>query len=156
MSNSIIESNGDEKERIRRMLREAFSDVSCPDSFKQAESCGPMTHDVCLELRKDFYHYEPEEIHYMLPSILEDLMDTHTGDDIETENAEFLVFQLNPCGTENKIVREVRLKQFAGFTQRQAQAICEWLRMALTWQDLSLFIQDVEAAFEYWCQRASK
>jgi hypothetical protein len=153
MTNKSIEENGENKERIRRMLREAFASVPCPDAFKEADSCGPVIHDVCLELRRDFYNYEPEEIHYMLPSILEDLMDTRTGDDIETEDAEFLIFQLNPYGIESKLVREIGLEQFANFTQEQARAVCEWLRMARTWSDLEMFTNYVDAAIEYWCQR---
>jgi hypothetical protein len=142
-------------ERVRKLLKDAFADVPCPDSFRKANACGPVIHEVCLELRRDFYNYEPEEIHYMLPYVLEDIMYTRTGDDIATRDAEFLVMQLDPLGSDSDIVREVKLKQFADFTQRQALALCEWLRFARTWNDLRLHIDVVDAAIAYWCARGS-
>jgi len=54
------------QERVRRMLRQTFAEVPCPSTFKNAGACGPLSHDVSLELRRDFYNYEPEEIHYVL------------------------------------------------------------------------------------------
>ena len=144
------------EERIRQTLREAFADVPCPDAFKELDACCPVEHSVALELRRDFYNYEPDEIQYMLPSILEDLMDTRTGDDIETEDAERLVLHLNPFWLDDEVVRKVQLEQFANFSPKQAQAVCEWLRLARTWEDLKRFIDWVDAAIDYWCQRASK
>lgn len=41
------------QERVRRMLRQAFADVPCPATFKNAGACGPLIHDVSLELRRD-------------------------------------------------------------------------------------------------------
>jgi hypothetical protein len=146
---------GKEEERVRKMLREAFANVPCPDDYKAAGECGPLVHEVGLELRKSFYNYEPEEIHYMLPSILEDLMDTRTGDDIETEDAERLIMQLDPLFLDDAVVRKVRLQQFADFTPEQARAVCEWLRLARTWEDLSRFTDWVDAAIGYWCKRAA-
>lgn len=139
------------QERVRRMLRQAFAEVPCPNTFKEAGDCGPLLHDVSLELRRDFYNYEPEEIHYLLPLILEDMMDTRTGDDIETDDAERLVLQLDPMQLDNALVRKVSLEQFANFTPQQRQAICEWLRFARMWNDLKRFTHWVDAAIRYWC-----
>jgi hypothetical protein len=152
MSNSSIKES---EERVRRMLRDGFADVPCPDVFKEMDSCLPVIHEVCLELRKDFYNYEPEEIRFMLPSVLEDLMDTRTGDDIETEDAERLVLQLNPYFHNDAVIRKVKLDQFADFTREQAQAVCEWLRLAHSWRDLERFRHWVDASITYWCDRAS-
>lgn len=143
-------------ERIRKILREAFADVPCPDAFKRTNSCGPVTHAIALDLRRDFYNYEAEEIQYLVPSLLEELIDTRKGDDIETEDAERLVLQLNPLWLENEMVRSVKLGQFANFSPKQAQAVCEWLRFARTWEDLKRFVDWVDAAIDYWCQRAPK
>src|SRR5215204_2775499 len=93
------------QERVRKMIRQAFADVPCPPSFENAGACGPLSHDDTLELRLDFYNYEPEEIQYILPSILEDMMDTRTGDDIETDDAERLVLQLDPFELDDAVVR---------------------------------------------------
>lgn len=150
----IIDRNQNQ-EGVRRMLREAFADVPCPKAFKNAGACCPVSHEVCLELRRDFYNYEPEEIQYMLPSILEDAMDTRNGDDIETEDVERLVLQLDPLWLDDEVVRGVKLKQFRNFTQQQAQVICEWLRFARTWNDLRMFTEWVDAAIAYWHDRAN-
>jgi hypothetical protein len=138
-------------EHVRKLLREAFANVPCPDIFKEKDSCGPMIHAVCLELRRDFYNYEPEEIQYMLPSLLEDLMDTRTGDDIETDDAERLVLQLDPFWLDDEVIRKVKLKQFANFTREQSRAVCEWLLLAREWEDLKRFTHWVDAAINYWC-----
>jgi hypothetical protein len=140
------------QERVRRMLRQAFAEVPCPSTFKEADDCGPLSHDVSLELRRDFYNYEFEEIHYLLPMILEDMMDTRTGDDIETDDAERLVLQLDPFWLDEAGVRKVKLEQFANFTPEQAQAVCEWLRFARAWNDLKRFTDWVDAAIRYWCR----
>lgn len=147
---------GREEENVRRLLRNAFADVPCPERFKAANACRPVTHEVSLELRRDFYNYEREEIHYMLPSILADLMDTRSGDDIETQDAERLIIQLDPFFLEDGVIRKVKLKQFSKFTAEQAQSVCEWLRVARTWKDLSRFTDYVDAALAYWCKRASE
>jgi hypothetical protein len=139
------------QERVRRMLRRSFAEVPCPDTFKNAGDCGPLLHDVALELRRDFYNYEPEEIHFLLPMILEDMLDTRTGDDIETDDAESLVLHLDPFWLDDAVVRKVILEQFANFTKQQRQAVCEWLQFARTWNDLKRFTHWVDAAIEYWC-----
>ncbi len=143
------------EEHVRRLLRKAFAGVECPKAFKQADACGPVSHEVALQLRKNFYDYEPEEIHYLLPYVLEDMMNTRTGDDIETQDAERLVLQLDPLRLDNSLVRVNLLNQLAGFTPQQAEAICEWLRMARTWNDLTMFTDWVDASITYWCTRAT-
>ena len=141
-----------EKEtRIRKILREAFAGVPCPE---HSSVCGVIPHSVTRELRRDFYNYEPEEIRYLLPFVLEDLMDTRTGDDIETDDAEFLIMQLDPFLLDNAITREVKLRQFADFTFDQIEAVCEWLSLARTWNDLSRFTDYVDRAIQYWCTRS--
>jgi hypothetical protein len=147
----VVES----QERVRRMLREAFAEVLCPNTFKEAGDCGPLLQDVALELRRDFYNYEPDEIHYLLPLILDNMMDTRTGDDIETDDAERLVLQLDPFWLDEAGVRKVKLAQFANFTPQQRQAVCEWLRFARLWNDLKRFTDWVDAAIEYWCLESS-
>jgi hypothetical protein len=145
----------EQQERVRRMLNQAFAEVPCPNTFKRAGDCGPLLHDVALELRRDFYNYEPEEIHYLLPMVLEDMMDTRTGDDIETDDAERLVLQLDPFWLDESGVRKVILEQFANFTSQQRRAVCEWLRFARLWNDLKRFTDWVDAAIEYWCLEPS-
>jgi hypothetical protein len=92
----------------------------------------------------------------MLPSILEDAMNTHSGDDIQSKGIEMLVFQLNPLSIDNDLVRGNQLSQFANFTGRQAEAICGWLRLASSWNDLARYRDWVDAALNYWCSRVSR
>jgi len=144
-------SDKDDEEHVRRMLREAFAEVPCPDTFKEANACGPVIHEVCLKLRRDFYNYEPEEVQYMLPFVLEDLINSRTGDDIETEDAERLIMQLDPLRNDSELVRGNCIEQFANFTAEQSRAVCAWLRLARSWKDLALFTDWVDAAIRYWC-----
>ena len=137
-------------EYVKRLLQEAFSDVPCPAEWEKLGRC-EMTHEDCLYFRKSFYNYEPDEIHYLLPFLLVDLIDTRTGDDVQTEDAEYLIFQLDPLRDEG-VFQEVTLRQFKDFTIRQAWAICEWLKLAKSWPDLRIFGLEVEAAIAYWCR----
>lgn len=139
------------KERVRRMLKEAFADVPCP---YEEEACGPMFHEEAVTLRSDFYNLTPEQVRYDLPYLLEDLLDTHTGDNIETEDVEYLILQLDPLRNNDEIGNRLRLERFANFTGEQAQAVCEWLRLARTWNDLERFTDWVDAALDYWSQYA--
>lgn len=144
------------QERVRNLLRSAFAEVPCPESFKAGGECETLSHEVAIELRRDFYNYEPVEIHYLLPLILEDLMDTRSGDDVENDDAERLILQLNPLAIDEAVVKKIKLEQFALFTNQQCEAICEWLLFARTWHDLRRFEDWVNAALDYWCsQRGS-
>jgi len=159
MSSGFVMSEPDAleyQERVRRMLRQAFAEVPCPPTFSAEGECGPLLHDVSTELRRDFYNYEPEEIRYLLPLILEEMMDTRTGDDIETEDAERLVLQLDPFMLDDPLVSKIKLAQFANFTAQQRGAICEWLRFARHWNDLNRFSDWVDAAIRYWCRAATE
>lgn len=141
-----------DKERVRRMLREAFADVERPEWHKEFEENKPVSHEQCVEFRTFLPHLPPEDRQYFLPRVLEDLLDTHTGDDVETEGAEFVLMELN--GSDDKNIGFEYI--YARFTHEQAQAICEWLRLARTWSDLNLFTKYVDSAHSYWCRRASE
>jgi len=143
-------------EQVRSLLRAAFAGVECPDSFKRADACGPMLHSVAIQLRQDFYNYEPSELQYMLPAILEDAIDTRLADAFETQGIEMLVLQLNPFSVDNDIVRRSQLELFANFSPKQSEAVAEWLRLARTWEELSRYQDWVDAALDYWASRASQ
>lgn len=142
-------------EAVRKLIREAFAGVPCPDTFRRFNACASPTHEVALTLRKNFYNYEPEEVRYMLPSLLEDAMDNRTGDDIENDGIEMLLLQLNPFSIDDDVIRLNRIHLFEHFTLQQSEAVCEWLRLARTWNDLTLYTDWVDAAIDYWCSRGS-
>jgi outer membrane PBP1 activator LpoA protein len=50
--------------------------------------------------------------------------------------------------------REGKIEQFKDFTPEQAKAILEWLLLARSWSDFDGYKDDIEAAIEYWRQRA--
>lgn len=143
------------EDTVRRMLKEAFADVPCPRILEDQNACGDYSHEDWQELRRDFYHYDAEVIRYLLPSILEDAINHRTGDGIETEDVEKLVGELDPFWLDNEVVRRVKLKQFENFTQQQAKAVCQWLRLAREWKELQRFSDWVDAAIKYWCHRGS-
>lgn len=140
-------------ERVRKLIREAFADVPCPDTFSQFKACAPPTHEVALTLRKNLYNYGPEEVRYMLPSLLEDAMDNQTGDDMENDGIEMLLLQLDPFRIDDDVIRLHHIQLFEHFTLQQSEAVCEWLRLARNWRDLALYTDWVDAAINYWCTR---
>jgi len=144
------------KREVGQMLRQAFAEVPCADLLKNQRACGPFSHADWLVLREDLFNYEPEVIQYLLPSILQDAMNSRTGDGLETDDIEKLVLQLNPLWLDNELVRENQLRQFANFTAEQAQAVCEWLRLVHSWEEMKRFADWVDSAIAYWCGRASE
>lgn len=140
-------------ERVRKLIREAFADVPCPDTFKRFNACDPPTHEVALAIRKDLYNYEPEEVWYMLPSLLEDAMHNQTGHDIENDEIDMFLLQLDPFRIDDEVIRLNHLQLFEHFTLQQSEAVCEWLRLARNWNDLARYTDWVDAAVKYWCHR---
>jgi hypothetical protein len=112
----MIDDTTIREKEVRRMLRKAFADVPCPKVLRDQDACGPFSHDDWLGLRRDFYNYEHDVIQYMLPSMLEDAMDTRTGADIETGDLERRVLELDPFELDNEAVCRVKLEQFANFS----------------------------------------
>ncbi len=142
-------------EEVRASLRTAFAMVPCPETFKKLQGCGAVSHQVCLELRRDFYNYEPQELQYLLSSVLEDAMNDPSND-LWSEDVERLILQLDPLRFEDDLVRNNILEQFSIFTKEQASAICQWLKLARTWPTLSSFTDWVDRASNYWCNRLEK
>jgi len=159
----------DQKEQVRRILREAFSDWRAdPDN-------PPLTHHQCLDMRTKLLSVQKEDIDYFLPQVLEDLLDTHTGsaeisEDVESvvdfldvptisNDGEVLKERLGREGFEGVRSQEEELRSekysaVAHITSHQASALCEWLKYARTWSDLEWNIEQVDSAYAYWNSRA--
>lgn len=140
-----------DKERVRRVLRSAFANVERPKDFRTPSDTKALSHEECVEFRSHLSMLMPDDLKYFLPQILEDLLDTHTGDDVETEDAEFVLMSIGMEGEQMGFHWT-----FENYTREQAQAICEWLTLARPWQDFRLYADVIESAIEYWCMRASK
>lgn len=162
-------------ERIRQILRDAF-----PDAYCQPLEDRSFTHDEFIEMRTDLQLFMPEDLPLFLPLILEELMDTHSNDDVVTENAEFVLMNLNVdayvseetyafrrelCGdalvererSENEFRRNFGRESYARITPDQAKAIYQWLLLARDWRDYSSSCcsDDLKGALEYWENRAN-
>jgi hypothetical protein len=158
-----------EKERVRKALREAFS------AWHSNPDYSPLTHDECRDMRSSLVSIRTEDIPYVLPQVLEDLLDTHTGRSGNSEYAESVVRFLDVRTTAidgefvrdrwgNEVFDRVRAQEeelrsdkysaLTNITAPQAAAICEWLRYARTWADLEWNIDQVDSAASYWKGRS--
>lgn len=159
-------SDADDKERVRALLRSAFGYCSTER----------FSHDEYIELRRQVVSLTPEGRQRILPLVLEELLDTHTGDINRKEAAEFVLMQLNAdmyvsketeqafaeiWGEESvardREDREFRLEiskdDYSLFTPEQSRAVYEWLRLASTWADFRDERDDLEGALSYWKRR---
>jgi hypothetical protein len=163
-----------EKERVRTLIRQSFPRV-CEHRDR------PLAHDEAVELRRDLITLGNEDLPFFLGQVLEDLLDTHTGDLIDPEGTrdvvEFLDVLMEHSITEgyaksygsqspetlemadfenyvNPMLRTWKTESFALFTPEQANAILKWLELARGWKDLELWLADVNSAISYWRRRA--
>ena len=162
-------SSNNEKEFVKGLLRHAFSSChSDPNSLL-------LEHEQCLDMRARLFTVKAEDREYFLPQVLEDLLDTHTGEPGRSEDVESVVDFLDvptlPIDLElvkqkwggevlekfSKDDQELRARKepmFARVTTEQAQAICAWLQYAKNWGDLEWNTDSVESALSYWLKRA--
>lgn len=159
----------DEKEEVRRVLREAFSD------WRNNPDNPPLAHNQCLDMRTKLLSIRTEDIDYFLPQILEDLLDTHTNKPDNSEDVESVIDFLDvPTVSSDGAVLKERLGReglegvrnqeeelrsekysaLAHITPVQAKALCAWFKYARTWDDLEWNIDLVDSAYAYWNGRA--
>jgi len=158
-------------ERVRLMLQDAFAGV-------QGKLCKTLTHADFVEMRTDLPLFLPETLQFLLPKILEELMRAHTNDDVNTENAEFVLMSLNvdayiseetydstrrvfgedSADRDREYAESSRMgrhESFALITQDQAKAVYQWLLLARNWGDFAAWSDDMEGALDYWRRRAN-
>ena len=141
-----------DKEQIRMQLKQAFECVMNDLSPGETEP----SHNDCIILRIEMCLLNPPDLQWYLPRVLIDLLDTHTNDFWETENAEFVIMLLDAKRymSEGRINDyERKNKEFEIFNKEQSRAILEWLLFASYWSDFELFSDDVLSAIEYWRDR---
>jgi len=170
MSNATVGPRKD-KEDIRALLRKAFANVPCP--YKEVNTAR-LGHDAFRKLRTELNLFTPEAVQFYLPRVLEDLLDTHTNDPVNSEDSDAVVRYLNGlCSTsdfewlkeyggegafkaasdEQTQLRHRKAVEFAIITNKQAFAIHQWLLLAQSWEDLILQPKEVEGAIAYWKER---
>ncbi|MHB1460749.1 MAG: pentapeptide repeat-containing protein [Armatimonadota bacterium] len=133
-------------ESVRSTLREAFN----------YQSTRGMTHEEYIELRQDLSLLSSEDLQWMLPFVLEELVDTHTGHYADNDNADFVLMKLdagNPKSSDWE--REFDREQFKLFTPAQCWAVYQWLMLAISWQDYAEWRNHLEPAIVYWRERAA-
>jgi hypothetical protein len=103
-------------------------------------------------------------------------MNTHTGTLGDSEDAEAVIQYLDVYGgetdldfvkhhNENKFegykrnrqyLTEEKLRDFASFTPKQANAIYAWLMLARTWSELQWYLNDIDRAAAYWLEASNR
>ena len=138
-----------DKEQIRMQLKQAFECVLNDLSPGETEP----SHNDCVTLRLEMCLLKPPDLQWYLPRVLIDLLDTHTNDFINTEDAEFVIMLLDAKRylSEGRIKDyERNNKEFEIFNKEQSHAILEWLLFASSWSDFEIFRDDVLSAIDYW------
>ena len=157
-----------DKEQVRRALKKVFPMI------KSRSDLRPLSHDECLHLRSRIATLSDKDLPFYVPQILEDLIDTHTGQLGNSEDAEAVVQHLNILvqGTDletirkmygeeglskaledESFIRQSKKKSFAAFTKEQANAICQWLEHVRHWPELKWYSLEIDAAIAYWKNR---
>lgn len=185
-------------ERIRKLLRESFSEehywdlpLLTPKSISDAEVAGyafilgiPESPQQRNYLCSFFYSVQPDDIGYLIPVILENLMECYLSgvlDDQYTIDFLFLLTVLDITGLSDeyfdlvsethgieeakkgrekeKMLSEKKELQFQTLNVKQSESIYEWLLLVRTWSDLlvsPIFCHHLANAINYWSKRALK
>ncbi len=132
-------------ESVRSLLRETFG----------YQSTAGMTHEEYVEFRLHIVALIAQNVHELIPLILEELIDTHTGDQIITDGVEYTLMMLNVVGKGSEWHRNYGENSFSLFTPAQSWAVYQWLMLALSWEDCSGWRSELEPAIVYWRERAA-
>lgn len=141
---------------LRKHLAEAFADVSCP--YPELEN---LDHSNLLELSLDLSVLPDESFHYILPRILEEILDygPEYGPGIfgslkfETVIDNLNVLSVFPEGRARLI--EQKKARFTSFTPEQIAALTEWLLTVREWNEGAVIcmLEDINATLTYWAER---
>ena len=145
-----------EAPQLRKHLAEAFADVPCP--YPGLEN---LDHGDLLELSLDLSAIVDESFHYILPRILEEILDygPEYGPGIfgsmkfETVIDNLNVLSVFPEGRARLI--EQKKARFASFTSEQIAALTEWLLTVRDWNEEAVIcmLEDINATLTYWTER---
>lgn len=133
-----------------------------------------MTHAACVGIAGDIWLLTAEDIHYYIPRILDDLLDSHNTDPKASEYLSAVVDHLNvmcwTCrsgeggrgsetegnggwhGSDDYLASRKTLL-YNAFSTEQCCAIEQWLVLAREWKVSLSCLDDFDAAITYWRQR---
>src|SRR6266487_6999780 len=89
MSTTENKSHIPGKEQVRKLLQEAFPRV------EKNRAITPLSHNECIHLRSRLSMLSDKDLPIVLCQVLEDLLDTHTGQLGRSQDAEAVVQYLN-------------------------------------------------------------
>jgi hypothetical protein len=161
------------EEAVRGQLREAFP---VEDARVASALC---THEELVEVRSSICSFRKEDLPLFLGQVLLDLLDTHTGDPIDSEDADQFIVGLDGsldrvsvdalCDTfgeeqreemkaASKVLTQFNTGTFDCVNQKQANAIVSWLELAKTWDDYKFEYEQekINAALKFWRERCGK
>lgn len=151
------------------LLREAFPSVA------ERSDLRPLTHEECVSMRSELPSLSDRDLPFYIRQVLEDLLDTRTGQVGNTEDAHAVIRWLDVPhgGIDLKIIEEIYGKDglrrhledeeflkhagrqaFASFTIKQANAISKWLELAKMWPEMKWYDEEIDSALTYWRARA--
>jgi len=116
-------------------------------------------HADWIKLRRKIVHLLPVDVLKILPYVLFDLIFTHTGHYIESEDAEFVIMFLDDRSEDMLLVCptifQLRAGRFDLFNKEQSSAVHMWLLLAKTWDDFPDWQDHLDAAIKYWEAKAA-
>lgn len=157
------------KKRVQGLLRKAFG----------YSNLARYSHQDYVALRLEMAKLGPEDLQELLPLVLDDLLDTHTDNDINSEDSEYVIMMLDVDVTysserersdtelfgekqvaqhksSNEYLRQLKSRDYILFTTTQCNAVYEWLLLARTWGDFTDYKDEIEGAIAYWRTRISQ
>ena len=129
------------------------------------EGLSPLTHKQCLSLRFRLPAWlGSPDMPFLLGQVLEDLLDTHTGQPFEDENSDLVLTLLDLTSIEScaqtDYYRQSCESAFGSFSLRQCEAVYAWLLHVRDWPEVACLLEDPEdqehayaGALSYWGSR---
>lgn len=165
MKSRLNKSINRKRDRVLRMLKEAFADVPCP-----YEDCDREYHEYFRDMSEHLWDTGVDEMPWELPRILGDLINSD-----DRELIDDMVWHLRvdrerdhrgpkECCWEDSKTQEyyrqsgsylgaVLKRSYDNITRQQSGAVAEWLRSVRRFPEL--YPPEVNSALRYWKRRAA-
>lgn len=153
--------------RIKKQIRRAFCRLRPP----QTSWPGPSYGASYSRLRGQLPLMLPDAMQFYLPHIMCDLIDRHSRGPFAMQDEDLVIFGLNVPSRHRRIGADSKTeerqeyedqkkeacykkRQFEHFTSAQASAVAAWLQLAMEWECLQAYQDELKKALRYWRKRA--
>ena len=146
----------DDTARLKKLIKDAFCSLNPPSFFENCNSIEDFQRvfgeDYFLALWSDIYHYEIEEVKYVVSFAMEYYILNYSKNADSDVLLELFVNQLIGFDFEDQTIRGRYIEIYNSFNSIQSNSICEFL-IFIKKYDLGYFESFTDKGIEFWNDR---